>query len=879
MSRGLASPRSSNATSSVSGKVAPQRPAADTEWWVEPIRWVALAVFVAIPIFSYVFQDYAGGVVWTIVVASLPAFIVLVGYHRWRRICPLAFFAQLPAHLRRPGTRKAGPWLEANYYYVAFSVFFVSLWLRLVATNGDGQAIAAFFVLLSLTALLFGVLYTGKTWCNYICPVSFIEKIYTEPHGLRETRNSQCAKCSACKKSCPDINQENGYWKDIDSRPKRFVYYAFPGLVFGFYFYFYLQSETWVYYFSGAWTRQPGLVYTAFSPSYDAPTAGFFFARAVPRALAAAATLGLCGLASFGLFSQVERLVGAWLFRREPSVDAARVRHVTMTLAAFTAFITFYSFAGAPTLRLVPWLQHVVLILVVGTAALFLVRRLRRSQQAFAEETLAKTIIKHWEWVDVEPPKDLHEAFLIHTIRSRESKKGSAQILEVYKNAVRETLANGYVTREEVHLLESLRDQLHIKKVDHEKIMSELAEEERDLLSDPSKLLSAEKRLQLESYARVLESYLERVFAADGAPDDSFLRELREEYRVTPEEHAAVLDKLLGGTGAMATQLIEELKVVERTSHTIQVFEREALPACHFLAGLMQRRRERAINRVLHGLGLSPEEETSRLVGEGLSSNDQGVREAAVERLCTKIPQATAEHLLSVYRETAHREAKLTTMTDILRVRALSTDPYVRAVALHLLGELSAVDHNTLERLAHDEHEVVREVASALQEKTENQTGEPLKKVRSTTIEKIFALGAAPIFSHLTLEGLSELAQASVDAEYAPGYTLCEEGELGDEVFILLAGEVTFSKGRGAGEKVLDTEGVGSLFGEMAVLDPAPRSATARAGANGVHVLRLSGDAFREVLNANPAIATRIIRTLAQRLRGPEQDRQAVAAS
>ncbi len=876
---GPVSPRSANAASSLSGNAAPPRPAPDTEWWVEPIRWVALAVFIAIPIFSYIFRDYAGGVVWTVVVASLPAFIVLAGYHRWRRICPLAFFAQLPAHLRRPGTRRAGPWLEANYYYVACSVFFVSLWLRLIATNGDGQAISAFFVLLSFTALLFGVLYTGKTWCNYICPVSFIEKIYTEPHGLRETRNSQCTKCSACKKSCPDINEENGYWKDIDSRPKRIVYYAFPGLVFGFYLYFYLQSETWVYYFSGAWTRQPGMIYTAFFPGSDAPTAGFFFARAVPRALAAAVTLTLCGLFSLGLFAQVERRVGTWLSRREPTADVARVRHVTMTLAAFAAFITFYSFAGAPTLRLFPWLHHLFLILVVGTAALFLVRRLRRSQQAFAEETLAKNIIKHWEWADVEPPRDLHEAFLIHTIRSRESKKGSAQILEVYKNALRETLANGYVTREEVHLLQSLRDQLHIKKVDHEKIMSELAEEERDLFSDPSKLLSAEKRLQLESYARVLESYLERVFAADGAPDDRFLMELRDEYHVTPDEHATVLDKLLGGTGAMATQLIEELKVVERTSHSIQIFEQEALPAYHFLVAQMQHRRERAINRVLHGLGLSPEEENGRLVGEGLNSSDQGIREAAVERLGAKIPQATSEHLLSVYRDTANKEAKLTTMTDILRVRTLSTDPYVRAVALHLLGELGATDTATLDRLGRDEHEVVREVASSLQERVGKQAGETLTKARLTTIEKIFALGGVPIFFHLTPEGLTELAQASVDAEYAPGHTLCREGEHGDEVFILLAGEVLISKGQGVDEKVFSTEGAGSLIGEMAVLDPAPRSATVRAGANGVHVLRLNGDAFREVLNANPAIATGIIRTLAQRMRSVEHNHQAVSAS
>ena len=90
-------------------------PASEESWWVEPLRWVALAVFPALPMFAYVFEDYAGGVVWTIVVASLPVFIVLVGYHRWRRICLLACFAQLPVRLQHPGRRKAGPWLETNY--------------------------------------------------------------------------------------------------------------------------------------------------------------------------------------------------------------------------------------------------------------------------------------------------------------------------------------------------------------------------------------------------------------------------------------------------------------------------------------------------------------------------------------------------------------------------------------------------------------------------------------------------------------------------------------------------------------------------------------------------------------------------------------------
>jgi hypothetical protein len=391
--------------------------------------------------------------------------------------------------------------------------------------------------------------------------------------------------------------------------------------------------------------------------------------------------------------------------------------------------------------------------------------------------------------------------------------------------------------------------------------------------------VSVEKVLQRETYARVLESYLERVFAADGTPDDNFLKELREEYHVTPEEHAVVLDKLLGGSSAVATQLIEELEVIERTSHTIQVFERESLPAYHFLVSLMQGRRERAINRVLHCLGLSSEAETSRQVRQGLGAAERASREAAVERLSAHIPQATAAQLLSGYRDIANREAKLTTTADILRVRTLSTDPYVRAVALHLLGELDAVDDATRERLCQDEHEVVREVALALQEGLEQRTGMANKKSRLTTIEKMFALSAASMFSHLTLEGLTELARASVDAHYAPHQILCEEGEHGDEVFILLAGEVIFLRGHGADAKILGREGAGSLIGEMAVLDPAPRSATMRAGAGGVHVLRLSGDAFREVLNANPTIGSGIIRTLAQRLRRMEPNHHAANES
>lgn len=133
-----------------------------------------------------------------------------------------------------------------------------------------------------------------------------------------------------------------------------------------------------------------------------------------------------------------------------------------------------------------PWVHQLFSILAVATATLFLVRRLPRTPQAFAEETLARNLIKRWEWTDVDPPRDLRDAFLLHTVRTRESQRSAASILEGYKQAVRVALADGFVTREEVQQLQALRHQLDITQADHERVMSELMAEEPDGRSDPA---------------------------------------------------------------------------------------------------------------------------------------------------------------------------------------------------------------------------------------------------------------------------------------------------------------------------------------------------------------------------------------------------------
>ena len=61
-----------------------------------------------------------------------------------------------------------------------------ALSLRLVMTNGTRWALVGFIIAVIVLAAVTGFIWTGKTWCNYICPVGMVEKIYTEPIRLVE---------------------------------------------------------------------------------------------------------------------------------------------------------------------------------------------------------------------------------------------------------------------------------------------------------------------------------------------------------------------------------------------------------------------------------------------------------------------------------------------------------------------------------------------------------------------------------------------------------------------------------------------------------------------------------------------------------------------
>ncbi|WP_105971693.1 Crp/Fnr family transcriptional regulator [Streptomyces geranii] len=114
---------------------------------------------------------------------------------------------------------------------------------------------------------------------------------------------------------------------------------------------------------------------------------------------------------------------------------------------------------------------------------------------------------------------------------------------------------------------------------------------------------------------------------------------------------------------------------------------------------------------------------------------------------------------------------------------------------------------------------------------------------------------------------------------FGAGTHLLTEGDRSSHVLILLKGWVTVSVAtdRGATRLILGLRGPGELLGEMAALDPHPRSATVRAlGPTDAQVI--PGDAFRRFLAEHPRVSGLVIRQLTFRLRSADQERSALAS-
>ncbi len=123
-------------------------------------------------------------------------------------------------------------------------------------------------------------------------------------------------------------------------------------------------------------------------------------------------------------------------------------------------------------------------------------------------------------------------------------------------------------------------------------------------------------------------------------------------------------------------------------------------------------------------------------------------------------------------------------------------------------------------------------------------------------------LKKVPLFSDCTAKELTQIAAAAKTVSHKADRVIAREGEPGIGLFVIVAGQAEVTIG-GAKRTTL---GPGDFFGEVALLDGGPRTATVTATTD-IELLGITEWVFRGLMHEHPAIALKTLQAVAGRLR------------
>ncbi|MDH3754327.1 MAG: cyclic nucleotide-binding domain-containing protein [Acidimicrobiia bacterium] len=169
--------------------------------------------------------------------------------------------------------------------------------------------------------------------------------------------------------------------------------------------------------------------------------------------------------------------------------------------------------------------------------------------------------------------------------------------------------------------------------------------------------------------------------------------------------------------------------------------------------------------------------------------------------------------------------------------------------------------HKFLPTIYRDDQRALAELRRQLGSSTETFPTGPLRgRVRQA--EKVELIRRVGLFGGLSRRQVTQVARLADELRCVTGAVIIEQGESGDEFFIVAEGSVDVRKN---GRKVAALA-PGEWFGEMSLLDGGPRSATVTTAEDCVLVV-LHRDDFERLLEAAPEIMRVLLTTLSKRLR------------
>lgn len=201
-----------------------------------------------------------------------------------------------------------------------------------------------------------------------------------------------------------------------------------------------------------------------------------------------------------------------------------------------------------------------------------------------------------------------------------------------------------------------------------------------------------------------------------------------------------------------------------------------------------------------------------------------------------ELPETINRNLLEKLIEYALNEDTIISEASIIKLRELNKN------AAKALEELSPVNRESFN------HSINKEMSKLLE------------------IEKILVLKGTSLFSETPENILVDVASIVEEKRYNEGEEVFKKGDIGNSMYIIFDGEI----------KIHDNELVFAymknrdFFGELAILDPEPRSATATASKASL-LLRIDQEPFYELMTTRPEVSSGIMKIIARRLRKQNQ--------
>jgi CRP-like cAMP-binding protein len=135
--------------------------------------------------------------------------------------------------------------------------------------------------------------------------------------------------------------------------------------------------------------------------------------------------------------------------------------------------------------------------------------------------------------------------------------------------------------------------------------------------------------------------------------------------------------------------------------------------------------------------------------------------------------------------------------------------------------------------------------------------------------ETVALLQGVPLFSGLSKRDVRRIGGLARKVAFAPGRTIVERGVRGDCFYLVVDGTAKVYGSVVPTGRAIARLGPGEFFGEMALLDGGPRTATVVAETR-VTAMKIPRPSFRQLLLKEPAVGMRMLEEMAQRARARE---------